>query len=136
MVVRIGFSSLPGHLRNAIMNEIRFKNRSEKVPHMGSSQISNNNKDVNHSTTNIADEVQLVEENNTHKTYQKIKDALIKNRIGDYVAIKHHQDKDKVVILKRADAERHGIYHCRHCGMEFDDSIELSIHMRLHYVMI
>ena len=83
----------------------------------------------------ILDEVPLVEENNTHRTYQKIKDVLIKNRISDYVAIKHHKDEDKVVILTRADAERHGIYHCRHCGMEFDDSIELSVHMRLHYVI-
>ena len=76
-----------------------------------------------------------LKKNNTHRIYQKIKDALIKNRIGDYVATKHYKEKDKVVILKREDAERRGIYHCRHYGMEFDDSIGLSVHMRLHYVM-
>jgi hypothetical protein len=134
MVVRIDISSLPGHLRNAIMKEIGFKNRSEKVPSSNNSEISDIDKDESKSS-NVADEVPLIEENNTHRTYQKIKDALIKNRIGDYVAIKLHKE-DKVVILKRVEAERQGIYHCRHCGMEFDDNIKLSVHLRLHYLMI
>ncbi|MGI0043350.1 MAG: hypothetical protein ACRD47_06530 [Nitrososphaeraceae archaeon] len=134
MVVRIDISSLPGHLRNAIMNEIGFRYWSEKVPSNNSSEQSGIDKDESKSS-DVADEVPLVEENDTHRIYQKIKDALIKNRIGDYVATKHHKDEDKVVILKRADAERQGIYHCRHCGMEFDDTVKLSVHMRLHYVM-
>ena len=133
MVVRIDISSLPGHLRNAIMKEIGFKNRSEKVPSSNNSEISDIDKDESKSS-NVADEVPLIEENNTHRTYQKIKDALIKNRISDYVAIKLHKE-DKVVILKRVEAERQGIYHCRHCGMEFDDNIKLSVHLRLHYLM-
>lgn len=37
----------------------------------------------------------------------KIKDALLKNRIGDYVAVTHHEE-DKVAILKRPDAEQTG----------------------------
>lgn len=134
MVVRIDISSLPGHLRNAVMNEIGFKKRSESVPSSNNSEISDIHK--NESKTSIgADEVRLVEENNIHTTYQKINDALLKNRIGDYVAIKHHIEEDKVVILKRDEAERQGIYHCRHCGMEFDDNVKLSVHLRLHYLM-
>lgn len=134
MVVRIDISSLPGHLRNAVMNEIGFKNRSESVPSSNNSEISDIDK--NESKTSIGvDEVRLVEENNIHTTYQKIKDTLLKNRIGDYVAIKHHKEEDKVVILKRVEAERQGIYHCRHCGMEFDDNVKLSVHLRLHYLM-
>jgi hypothetical protein len=38
------------------------------------------------------DEVIIADENNSHTTTQKVKDALIKNRIGDYVAIKHHEE--------------------------------------------
>jgi hypothetical protein len=134
MVVRIDISSLPGHLRNAVMNEIGFKNRSESVPSSNNSEISDIDK--NESKTSIGvDEVRLVEENNIHTTYQKIKDTLLKNRIGDYVAIKHHKEEDKVVILKRVEAERQGISHCRHCGMEFDDNVKLSVHLRLHYLM-
>jgi hypothetical protein len=134
MVVRIDISSLPGHLRNAVMNEIGFKNRSESLPSSNKSEISEIDKNESKSSSG-ADEVRLVEENNIHTTYQKIKDTLLKNRIGDYVAIKHHKEKDKVVILKRIEAERQGIYHCRHCGMEFDDNVKLSVHLRLHYLM-
>ena len=134
MVVRIDISSLPGHLRDAVMKEIGFKNTSESVPSSNNSEISDTDK--NESKTSIgADEVRLVEENNIHTTYQKIKDTLLKNRIGDYVAIKHHKEEDKVVILKRVEAERQGIYHCRHCGMEFDDNVKLSVHLRVHYLM-
>ena len=134
MVVRIDISSLTDHLRIAIMNEIGFKDRSGKVPSGNSSELLDIDKDERKSS-NVTDEVRLIEENNTHETYQKIIDALIKNRIGEYVATKHHKDMDKVVILKREDTERQGKYHCRHCGMEFDDNVKLSVHMRLHYVM-
>jgi hypothetical protein len=103
MVVRIDISNLPGHLRNAVMKEIGFKNRSESVPSSDKSEISDIDQNESKSSSG-SDEVRLVEENNIHTTYQKIKDTLLKNRIGDYVAIKHH--KDKVVILKRIEAER------------------------------
>lgn len=134
MVVRIDISNLPGHLRNAVMNEIGFKNRSESVPSSNKSEISDIDKNESKSSSG-ADEVRLVQEINIHTIYQKIKDTLLKNRIGDYVAIMHHKEKDKVVILKRIEAERQGIYHCRHCGMEFDDNVKLSVHLRLHYLM-
>ena len=108
MVIRIDTSSLPGHLRDAVMKEIGFINTSESVPNSNNSEISDTDK--NESKTSIgADEVRLVEENNIHTTYQKIKDTLLKNRIGDYVAIKHHKEEDKIVILKRVEAERQGI---------------------------
>jgi rubrerythrin len=122
MVVRIDISNLPSHLRNALMNEIGFKNRSKSVPSSNKSEINDVDKNESKSSSGTY-EVRLVEENNNHTTYQKIKDTLLKNRIGDYVAIKHHKEEDVVVILKRIEAERQGIYHCRLCGMEFDDSV-------------
>jgi hypothetical protein len=67
MVVRIDISSLPGHLQNAIMNEIGFKDRSEIVPTSNSGELSDIDKDESN-TNKIADEVRLVEENNTHRT--------------------------------------------------------------------
>ena len=54
MVVRIDISSLPGHLRNAIMKEIGFKNRSEKVSSSNNSEISDIDKDESKSS-NVAD---------------------------------------------------------------------------------
>jgi hypothetical protein len=92
MVIRIDISSLPGHLRNVIMNEIGFKHRSERVSSGDSSEPLDINKDQGKSS-NVADEIPVLDESDTHTTYQKIKDALIKNRISDYVAIKHQEEK-------------------------------------------
>lgn len=119
MVVRIDFSNLQGHLRNVIINEIEFKSSSKKASNSNNTKLSDVNK-YEPKGSNVTDEISLIDESNTHTTYQKINDALIRNRIGDYIAVKHHEE-DKVVILKKADAEQQGIYHCRHCGVEFDD---------------
>jgi hypothetical protein len=82
MVVRVDFSSAPGHLRNAIVNEIGFKNRSKRATTSDRNELLDSAKDEGNNN-NIADEVPLVEEIDTHRTYQKIKDALIKKKIGD-----------------------------------------------------
>ncbi len=62
-----------------------------------------------------------------------IKDILIERRIHDYVVVQDVEEKDKIVILKREYGEQLGIYHCRHCGMAFEDEIQLSAHLRMHY---
>jgi mRNA-degrading endonuclease RelE of RelBE toxin-antitoxin system len=131
MVVRIDISKLPSHLRHALMNEIGLNNRSRKSSSDSKSELS----DIDKNNSDIVDEVIIVDENNSHTTTRKVKDALIKNRIGDYVAIKHPEEEGKVLVLTRGDAERQGTYHCRHCGMEFNDSVKLSIHLRLHYMI-
>jgi hypothetical protein len=134
MVVRIDISKLPSHLRHALMNEIGLNNRSQKSSSDSNSELSDIDK--NHSNdSDIVDEVIIVDENNSYTITRKVKDALIKNRIGDYVAIKHPEEEGNVLVLTRGDAERQGTYHCRHCGMEFNDSVKLSIHLRLHYMI-
>jgi hypothetical protein len=116
------------------MNEIGLNNRSRKSSSDSNSELSDIGK--NHiNDSDIVDEVIIVDENNSHTTTRKVKDALIKNRISDYVAIKHPEEEGKVLVLKRSDAERQGTYHCRHCGMEFNDNVKLSIHLRLHYMI-
>jgi hypothetical protein len=60
-------------------------------------------------------------------------DALIKNRIHNYVAVLRPKAGDKVVIAQRTSAEQLGTHHCSHCGMEFEDKTKLSIHLRIHY---
>ena len=60
------------------------------------------------------------------KIERMIKDILIKRRIDDYVVIQDAKEKDKIVILKREHGEQLGIYHCRHCGMAFEDEIQLT----------
>ncbi|HYZ58230.1 MAG TPA: hypothetical protein VE544_01130 [Nitrososphaeraceae archaeon] len=130
MVVKIDFSNLPIHLRNAITNEIGMKKRSGE----GRSNGDTDKASIEKSTGNkIKDEEVVLEENNTHYAKQRLNDALIKNRIHNYVAVLHPKAGDRVVIVQRTNAEQLGTHHCRHCGMEFEDKTKLSIHLRIHY---
>lgn len=99
MVGGIDISKLPSHLRHALMNEIGINNRSRKSSSDSNSELSDIDK--NHSNdSDVVDEVIIVDENISHTTTRKVKDALIKNRIGDYVAIKHPEEEGKVLVLK------------------------------------
>lgn len=130
MVVKIDFSNLPTHLRNAITNEIGMKKRSEE----GRSEGDTDEEGIEKCTGNkIKDEEVDLEENDAYYTKQQLNDALIKNRIHNYVAVLHPKAGDKVVIAQRTSAEQLGTHHCRHCGMEFEDKTKLSIHLRIHY---
>jgi hypothetical protein len=131
MVVKIDFSNLPIHLRNAITNEIGMKKRSGEGRSNGDTEPEPN---IEKSTGNkIEDEEVVLEENDAYYTTQRLNDALIKNRIHNYVAVLHPKAGDKVVIVQRTNAEQLGTHHCRHCGMEFEDKTKLSIHLRIHY---
>jgi hypothetical protein len=44
-----------------------------------------------------------------------------------------HLREDTILIMKRTEGESIGIFHCRHCAIEFDDEIQLSSHLRLHF---
>lgn len=130
MVVKIDFSNLPIHLRDAITNEIGMKKRSGEGGSNGDTDKAN----IERSAGNkIKDEEVVLEENNTYNTKQRLNDALIENRIHNYVAVLHPKAGDKVVIVQRTNAEQLGTHHCRHCGMEFEDKTKLSIHLRIHY---
>jgi hypothetical protein len=67
------------------------------------------------------------------KTERMVKDILIKRRIDGYVAVPHAEQEDKIIIIKREHSEQQGVHHCRHCGMAFDDEIQLSTHLRMHF---
>ena len=49
------------------------------------------------------------------------------------MVIQDAEEEDKIVILKREHSEQLGVYHCRHCGMAFENQIQLSAHLRMHY---
>lgn len=66
---------------------------------------------------------------------REVKDILIKRRISDYVPIRTEEDKNAIVIITRHQAEQIGLYHCRHCGMTFEDEIHLVTHQRIHFFM-
>jgi hypothetical protein len=66
---------------------------------------------------------------------QKVKDILIKLAINNYIVILSPHSSTELVILKRSEGELDGELHCRHCGMEFEDQIQLGNHLRIHYMI-
>jgi len=63
----------------------------------------------------------------------KIRDIMLRNSITEYVATRDRQSTNMILVMKRTNGESIGIFHCRHCAMEFDNEIQLSSHLRIHY---
>ncbi len=65
----------------------------------------------------------------------RIRDIMLRNSITEYVVTRDRNSNNKIHVMKRTGAESVGIFHCRHCAMEFDDEIQLSSHLRMHYLV-
>ncbi|MDF0680344.1 MAG: hypothetical protein P0116_05205 [Candidatus Nitrosocosmicus sp.] len=76
-----------------------------------------------------------IEENLDHinDIKHKIRDIMLRNSITEYVATRDRQSTNTINVMKRTSGESIGIFQCRHCAMEFDDEIQLSSHLRMHY---
>ena len=133
MVIEIDLSSLPKNSKSATIDEIdgefdhqlNVKNQTN-VEH-GDGKDINPRTDYDHNVITIDYNIDL------QKIERLIKDILIKKRIGHYVVIQDTKENNKIIILKRHHGEQLGIYHCRHCGMAFDNEIQLSTHQRVHF---
>jgi hypothetical protein len=68
-----------------------------------------------------------------HHIKRKIRDIMLRNSITEYVATRDRISTNTILIMKRTEGESIGIFHCRHCAIEFDDEIQLSSHLRLHF---
>jgi len=130
MIVKIDLTGLPENIRDIIIREVEKRFRPENV--------FNKNYEPSktiQSTTDSSDiiEIKIDKESHFKSVKQKLKDILIKNRIKDYVVISNLEEKDKIIILHRNNSEKLGIYHCHHCGISFDNEIQLTTHHRIHY---
>jgi len=63
----------------------------------------------------------------------EIRDTLIKNSVNEYVVTQDRNDINTILIIHLTKGESIEIFHCRHCAMEFDDDVQLSSHLRMHY---
>ena len=79
--------------------------------------------------------ITLPNEINTSMIKQRLKDTLLKNKISDYVVMVDLEDQNRIIILKKEHAKTLGVHHCLHCGMEFENEIQLSVHQRIHYMV-
>ena len=128
MIVKIDLTVLPQNIKDVIIREIEKRFQLENS-HDGNYESSENIQSIDN---------EIIDINVDKKTHfksiqQKIKDILIENRIKDYVVVSNLEEKDKIIILHRNNSEKLGIYHCHHCGMSFDNEIQLTTHHRIHY---
>jgi hypothetical protein len=71
-----------------------------------------------------------------NKIKRKVKDILIRNYIADCIVTMDPRSQNDLIVLKRSELlQSAGELHCRHCGMEFEDEIQLGNHLRIHYMI-
>jgi hypothetical protein len=131
MVIKIDIHSLNEKFKSVILHDINTEYQHNLKNH---TNVRDDDKEINHGIDNDHHIITLDKgKGDIQKIERMIKDILIKRRIDDYVAIQDAKEKDKIVILKREHGEQLGIYHCRHCGMAFEDKIQLTAHQRIHF---
>lgn len=134
MVITIDLSRLPTDLRSIILNKIKIREDIEQTEHTRDLTTASNNI-TELEVKNDLNVITLTDENNISMTKQRLKDSLIKNKIRDYVVMVDLEDQNKIMILKKEHAKTLGLHHCPHCGMEFENEIQLSVHQRIHYMV-
>ena len=134
MVTTIDLSKLPTDLRSMILKEIKISEDIAETEQTRDLTTTSNNI-TEREVKNDLNVITLTDENNISMTKQKLKDSLIKNKIRDYVVMVDLEDQNKIMILKKEHAKTLGLHHCPHCGMEFENEIQLSVHQRIHYMV-
>jgi hypothetical protein len=130
--ITIDLSRLPSDLISIILKEIKIGvdiADTEHTPDLTANSITEPK------VKNDLNVITLPNEINTSMIKQKLKDTLIKNKIRDYVVMVDLEDQTRIIILKKEHAKTLGVHHCLHCGMEFENEIQLSVHQRIHYMV-
>ena len=118
-------------IKSVIIHDINTEYQHNLKNH---TNVRDDDKDINAGIDNDRHIITLDKgKGDIKKIERMIKDILIKRRIDDYVVIQDAKEKDKIVILGREHGEQIGIYHCRNCGMAFEDEIQLTAHQRIHF---
>ena len=134
MVITIDLSRLPTYLRSMILKEIKIGEDITETEQTRDLTTTSNNITARE-VKNDLNVITLTDDNNISMIKQRLKDSLIKNKIRDYVVMVDLEDQNKIIILKKEHAKALGLHHCPHCGMEFENEIQLSVHQRIHYMV-
>jgi len=132
VVITIDLSKLTADLRSMILKEIEIGEDGTETKH--SQDLATNNVTAPEGKNDL-DIITLSAENDIGMIKQRLKDILIKNRIRDFVAMVDLEDQNRIIIIKKEHAQTLGVHHCPHCGMEFENEIQLSVHQRIHYIV-
>jgi hypothetical protein len=115
-----------------VLKEVEVGKDMTETEHMENFKADRNTEPHVKNDLNI---ITLTNENNINMIKQRLKDTLIKNKIRDYVVMIDLEDQNRIIILKKEHAKTLGVHHCLHCGMEFENEIQLSVHQRIHYLV-
>jgi hypothetical protein len=139
VVIKVDLRILPDKFKAIVLNDLNLKYSEKIIPnqdHNDTDRLRSNNKDKIGQVNEISTDILTLDLHfkGDHKKLERfLKDILIKHRIDNYVVIIDEKERDKILILNKEHSEQIGIYHCRHCGMSFDDEIQLSTHLRMHF---
>lgn len=122
MPLTINIAKLPNGLKRILLKEFKTHHKD------GDKANSESN-----FTENEPHIITLEDNENAEKVKRKLKDIFIKNRVRDFVVTSDRNDKSNITLLERNRVEKSGIYHCIHCGVEFESEAQLSVHHRIHY---
>lgn len=125
MALTIDISNLPNQLRSILLQDLKIETTAKPASDL---VISSHAEDMPNLIT-------LTSENDIQIVKRKLKDLLIKNKVRDYIVISDKNETNKIIILERNHVETSQLFHCIHCGMEFEDEIHLSVHHRIHYLL-
>ena len=124
MVVLIDLTGLPSRLRSIVADEIKVMKES-------STGFNISMEPENETTESTDTDIEKIEE-----IKRRLKDALLNNRVRDYIVISDPSHKAKIKILERNSSQNSVVHHhCTHCGMEFEDEIQFSVHHRIHFLI-
>jgi hypothetical protein len=125
MVLVIDLTGLPSRLRSIVADEINAMKESSAGFNINITMEPENE------TTEATDtEMGKIEE-----IKRRLKDVLLKNKVRDYIVVSDPGHNAKIKILERNLSQNSAAHHCTHCGMEFEDEIQFSIHHRIHFLI-
>ncbi|MDP9197447.1 MAG: hypothetical protein M3O24_02660 [Thermoproteota archaeon] len=132
-MITIDISRLPSHLRSLILKEVEINIKDAAVPEDIGNYTTDSNTDPH--VKNDVNVITLTSDSNINEVKQRLKDTLIENKVSDYVVMIDLEEQNRIIILKKEHAKTLGVYHCLHCGMEFENEIHFVVHQRIHYML-
>jgi hypothetical protein len=138
MFVKVQINSISEDMKLLLINDIKEKIQNLYV-NTSTTNLITKLWDVNNNEVEITNPIDIYyltleeKEIDLQKIQDIIKEILINRAVSDLIVATDPSEEEKLVVIKRSHGEYLGLYHCRHCGMEFDDEVQLSNHFRIHF---
>jgi hypothetical protein len=133
MVIQIDLESLDENVKSEIIKDMKDELASNDDISINYFKLIYDDVEHNESASKIMAIILEEDEKYVNKIKHKLKEIFISKAIDNYIVVNDEINNNNLVILKRIHGMSKGLYHCRHCGMEFEDEIQLGTHLRMHF---